>query len=990
MEGGMRFEVLGPLRVHADDREVAVRAGRDRVLLAMLLLHANHTVPVEQLVDALWSDEPPRSARNQIQTSVSQLRKRLAAAGIPEGVIATDPAGYRMSVDRWQVDVHRFRTLIGEARADVTAGRHIEARDRYRAALTLWHGAALAGIENEEVRRAAAAIEEEHLQAMEECVEVDLALGGAGELVGELTDLVQRHPYREGLHGALMRALYRAGRMADALAAFRRARSILRDELGIEPGAELQRLHQAILNRDPQLVVGTELRRPVVSAPAPRELPAEAGCFVGRDKEIGEIRAVLAPQDQSNHRRPPVVVLYGPGGVGKSALAVRAAHELTGEYPDGQLYVDLCGSTPGMRPLAAVEVLGRFLRSLGVHPSEVPSDEAAASALFRTVTADRQLLLVLDNAAAKNQVAPLLPANPGCAVLVTSRYPQPSLDVDHRLRVEILDDADGLALLTGLAEGFDRDSDAAHEILALTGGLPLAIRIAGGRLACRPDLPAAEYAARLADRSRRLDELQLDDLAVRASVRTSYDALQSSADLIERTAARTFRMLGLLHVSDVAAGVVAALLDEDGADSVQAALDRLVDVQLLESIVGPRYRLHDLVRLVAAECAAADESRQEFGAAIERVTSFYTIGTHLADARVRRPTIVPFVVPIMPSPGASTPIFTGPEQARRWMDSELPSIVSVLEQIITSRLPTDSPFPLWLSYMVWNSLDVRCAWQQAHRLSGLIVRAAGERHDDDLSACAFLLHGRSEACLGNYELAEDNLRRAMTLFTGLENTAGAVLALNGLGVVAFWQREPEASLLYYEDALEIARQEGWPDFSALVYQNMSPTYAYLGKLDLAIAVSERSLERRSDGNLANPRAAFLNLAAAHCLRGNQAEAVRYADKAVRLGQESGDRIRECEALIMRCEANLRWQREDDAYIDADRACRMAEANGYRYALAIALWQRLKVLTAMGNTVQAARDKPTVAEALAQLSRTHRDPLLALVVGRERATETLAG
>jgi DNA-binding SARP family transcriptional activator len=298
----MRFEVLGPLRAHVDGSEVVVRAGRDRTLLAMLLLHADRTVPVDQLVDALWSDAPPRSARNQVQACVSQLRKRLSQAGLPEDVISTDPAGYRLRVVLDSVDVHRFRALVHEARGDAAAGRRVEARERYRAALSLWRGPALAGIESPEVRRAAATLDEEHIQAVEERVELDLALGGAGELVGELSDLAQRYPYRERLHAALMRALYRAGRMADALAAFRQARRVLRDELGAEPGEELQRLHQAILNRDRELTMSAEPRQPAV--PVPRELPAEVSCFVGRDKETAEIRDALTDRESRRQNRP--------------------------------------------------------------------------------------------------------------------------------------------------------------------------------------------------------------------------------------------------------------------------------------------------------------------------------------------------------------------------------------------------------------------------------------------------------------------------------------------------------------------------------------------------------------------------------------------------------------------------------------------------------------------------------------------------------------
>jgi DNA-binding SARP family transcriptional activator len=572
-------------------------------VLATLALNAGRTVAVETLTEAIWSGSPPSSARNQIQTCVSQLRRQLAAAGLPQ-VIDTVAAGYRLESDRVEVDAHRFRAQVAQARAAAADGRADDAREAYRAAVGLWRGPVLPGVESNLVRELAGGLDAERVQALEECLEVELTLGGAGELVAELTELVRRYPYRERLHAALMRALYRAGRTAEALAAFRHARQLFHDELGTEPGEELQRLHQAILNRDADPGLA---RRPPAGRRPVQELPVEVSGFVGRAPEMVWVRAALAP-GRPGRRRPPVVVLFGPGGTGKSALAVRVAHELASEFPDGQLYVDLCGSTPGMRPLPPVEVLGRFLRRLGVHPSEVPSGEAEAAALFRSVAASRRLLLLLDNAADRDQVAGLIPGTAGCAVLVTSRHPLSTLDADERRRVEALPDSDGLALLAGLTGRLAAEPVAARQIVALCGGLPLAIRIAAGRLAGRPDLTGAEYARRLADRSRRLDELQLDDLAVRASIRTSYDALLGDDDPAGRLAARAFRMLGLLHVPDVAPPVVAAMLAQSEVDRARAALDRLVDAQLVEPVAGGRYRLHDLVRLVAAERAAEEET----------------------------------------------------------------------------------------------------------------------------------------------------------------------------------------------------------------------------------------------------------------------------------------------------------------------------------------------------------------------------------------------
>lgn len=711
-------------------------------MLAMLLLHAGRTVPVERLAEAVWCGERPSTYRNQLQASVSRLRRQLSQ---PDQVIATDPAGYRFRVDPQQVDAYRFRSLVTEARAAAADRREPDAQDCYRAAAGLWRGPAPVDVDSDLVREMGATLEVEREQALEECLETELALGGAGELVSELTELVRRYPYRERLHAVLMRALYRAGRTADALAAYRHARQLFHDELGTEPGNELQQLHQAILNQDPELYAEV----PALPA-APlglRDLPVEASCFVGREQEIARIRGTLAPADRQALRRPPVVVLYGPGGTGKSALAVRVAHELVGEFPDGQLYVDLCGSTPGMRPLPAVEVLGRFLRRLGVHPSEIPPSEAEAAARFRSLTASRRLLLVLDNASDKEQVAPLVPGTPSCAVLVTSRYPLPTLDADDRLRIDALPDADGLALLTGLTSRLVTEPETASEIVTLCGGLPLAIRIAAGRLAARPDVPATEYAGRLADRSRRLDELQLDDLAVRASIRTSYDALLTDGDRNGELAARAFRTLGLLHVPDVAPPAVAAMLDEPDVDTARTALGRLVDAQLVEPIRGGRYRLHDLVRLVAAERAFDEDVALNRTDAIRRAIAFYTCGLWRAARQGRPSRAAPFGDPMEPE-HVQLPWFEDMSSAREWIDIELACLEAALAH--TASRGSEGRLALWLGHALWESLDVRCEWLAALRVSRLTARVAELRGDRELTALALLLNGRSESCLGSH------------------------------------------------------------------------------------------------------------------------------------------------------------------------------------------------------------------------------------------------
>jgi DNA-binding SARP family transcriptional activator len=968
--------------VHARQGDLAVTAVRERTLLAMLLLHANDLVIVERLVEAIWGEQPPRDARNQVQVCVSRLRKRLTGGGGRSGMIVTDPAGYRVRVDAHGLDLLEFRRLTAEARAAARNGRPDEARDRYRAGLALWHGAALAGVDSGAVRRAAALLDEERVQVVEECVEVELTLGGAGELVGELTAVVREHPYRERLHGLLMRALYRAGRHADALAAYRHLRRVLRDELGTEPGSELERLHRSILSRDSELDQPTAAQPSLAgpTPPVPRELPAEASHFVGRGTHLAHLWDVILPAERNARRRPPVMLLYGPGGVGKSALAVRAAHELAAGFPDGQLYVDLLGSTPGMQPLRAVEVLGRLLRSLGVHPAEIPAGEVEAAALFRTVTAERRLLLVLDNAADRDQIAALVPNAPTCAVLVTSRRPLPTLDVEGRLRVDPLPESEAIELLAGLTGRRVEVSEAASTIVAQCGGLPLAVRIAAGRLASRPDLPAQEYAERLTNRSRRLDELQLDDMEVRACIRTGYEALLTDGRRAGQTAARAFRALGLLHVPDVAPGVIAAMLAEPDVEFVRAALDLLVDVQLLEPVPRCRYRLHDLVRLVAAERTTAEDDPADRDLAVQRAIAFFTGALWRAEAKLHPTRTLPFENP--PAPGdLCLPSLETPVKARIWLDEEIANLVSASEQAITAPI-VDNMTVLWLIDAVWLHLDGRCDWQTAYRVSRIMLSRAETDDASELTAWALLLHGRSEACLGNYEASAAALAGALVRLRDTGNNVGVALALNGLGIVAARCSRSLEALSYYVKAYDAIHASD-RYIIATVLSNLCACYAALGCWKRAVAAGEESVALALDAK--NGATARVNLASVHCIRGDYAEATRLLDEALVLGEEAGDGMRICESLIIRSETNRRWGRLPDAATDADRARSAADAWGYRFVAASAHSQRTRVLAAMGRVADAAQARELAETAHSQLSEAFRDPLIDLLLTQDDET-----
>ncbi|MEH1125396.1 AfsR/SARP family transcriptional regulator [Micromonospora sp. CPCC 206061] len=603
---GLQFQVLGPVRLgvtgHGEHR-VAVGPRKPRAMLATLLLSANERVSLDRLVGELW-DRPPRSAVANLRTYASGLRRVLGEVDAGDRLVAS-PSGYLLRVEPHELDLRRFQTVTEAGRSALVRDDYPAAASRFREALDLWQGAPVEDVDpGPDLAIRIALLEEQHLAAIEDLVEARLAVGEHAAVTADLRLLVATHPFRERLHRQLMLALYRSGDAPAALAAYTRARAVLAEQLGIEPGVELAALHQAILRRAPDLSPPGEPEPPVVAGvPArasepPRQLPPDPVTFVGRARELAVLRTACATAD-----RPSVVVVHGPSGIGKTALVIRAGHLLASRYPDGQLHLDLRGDGAGAPGVDPAHALGRLLRGLGVPPGGVPDDPAEAAAMFRSQTAARRLLIVLDGAAGVDQVRPLLPAGPGCAVLITSNRPMCALD-STRLRLERLGVADGMRLL-GLVAGDERvaaDPPMAQRLVALCDGNPLALRIAGARLAARGDWTLADLAARLADERDRLDELRADDLALRSSFWASYGELAGSPDPDDRAAATALRTVAVLRVPEFPGAQAAAMIGTSERRAV-ALLDRLTEANLLEAVTPTTFHVPDLLRLFLADLA---------------------------------------------------------------------------------------------------------------------------------------------------------------------------------------------------------------------------------------------------------------------------------------------------------------------------------------------------------------------------------------------------
>lgn len=783
----VRFHLLGPLVVTADGRPVPLGGAKQRVLLAHLLLNAGRTVPPGQLVDTIWPSDPPTSATANLQTYVWRLRRLL-----PEGaVLRTHGPGYSLVVDPAAIDAHRFTRLVAEASRAATP----EAALRLLAeAESLWRGDPLEDLPTAPAWDAELGrLVENRLAAVEERLALQVRLGRHDPAIAELTVLLAEHPYRERLWQQYLLALTGAGRRAEALRAYTTARDRLVTELGVEPGPELRAVHAAILAGEPMAAP---------SVPPLRQLPADLPDFTGRAEYVRELETALGPAP---------VVLTGAPGTGKTALAMHVAHRLADRFPDGQLYVDLAGTGTPRDP---AEVLADFLHALGVTGNAVPAGPGQRAALLRSRLAGRRVLLVLDDAATAAQVRPLLPGDAGCAVLVTTRGRLPELAGARHVELPVFGEDEATRLLAGVA-GVDRvvgEPAEAAAIVGCCGYLPLAIRIAGARLAGRQAWSLRTLHDRLADESSRLSELRVGDLGVRPSFELSLRQLPADA----RTA---FCRAAVLGAQDFPSWVIDALLDRDGAHEV---LDVLVDANLV-SLAGrdsggnPRYRLHDLLRCYAAELLAADPSRRE---TLSRVLTVLLALAKTAAAGL------PPAFGAMTGPAVGAPVVPAvAADPLAWFTAERKLLAAAVQLAADAGL---DELAWQLAATAVPFYDLRGAyddWRRTHLAALAAVEAAGNR-----AGAAVLYRGLGQVRLyhDEYAAAVHDMERSASLFASLGDVRGEALAVAGLGTVARVRDRPEEALLCYRKALTGLERAGDRRGVAQVRNSLGTTYALTG------------------------------------------------------------------------------------------------------------------------------------------------------------------
>ena len=619
----MHFRILGSLDVSLGRMALQFPNGRQRTVLAMLLMQEGNLVSLDRITEGIWGEDPPVTAKGQIHTCISALRRQLRRFG-EDHVIVTSLVGYTIHLPTESLDSAVFRRMVNSGRELAAAGKIGDAAAELRAALALWRGPAVASdVESGLVRTMAIRLEEEQIRTTEECIELELRLDRHHELVAELSELVRAYPLRESLRALHMLALYRSGRQADALESFQEIRAILSEELGLEPSDQLDRLHRSFLRRVNSLPVAPRTGlgpEPAgrVGAIVPRQLPPTVADFTGREEMVDTVIAKLSGSSSAEGRRyMPVVCLNGNGGVGKTTLALHVAHAVHHLYDGGAIFVQLPGSD-GHRS-DPLDVLAKLLGSLGFPRAALPEELEHRMAVYRSWLGDRKVLILLDDADSAANVTTLMPGNSNCCVLVTSRYPLTSLPGAVHVHVENLDEAACVELLGKIVrpERVAAESDMALELVRLCECLPLAVRIVAAKLVKWPHWSIGQMVSRMKDEGRRLDELTLGDMSVRATIASSYSGLSQGARQL-------FTRLGLLGPVDFASWVCAPLLDADG-DSAADLLDELVAARLVEVRADDtgryRFRLHALVRIFSLERLAADEVPSERRAALSRLLS---------------------------------------------------------------------------------------------------------------------------------------------------------------------------------------------------------------------------------------------------------------------------------------------------------------------------------------------------------------------------------
>jgi DNA-binding SARP family transcriptional activator len=889
--GRLEFRLFGEVELRAAGRMLDVGTPRQQVVLAALIVDAGRPVALETLVDRVWDDGPPVEARNVLYSHVSRLRQLLRHAGALAGGVSARierrRAGYVLDVDPDLVDLYRFQRLVDQ-------GGNPRATDVARAevlteALGLWRGPPLVAIPGRWVAQVRSSWQQQRMDAAVHWAQIELRLGRPTVVITTLLDLVAEYPLVEPLEGLLMRALHAAGRGAEALDRYTAIRQRLADELGADPSPELSAVHQAILRGElppsppaNQVVAGA---RTVVS---PAQLPPDTPGFTGRDHELHHLgELITAASDGST--AVVISAVSGTAGIGKTALAVHWAHRVRDKFPDGQLYVNLRGFDPTGSPVRPAEAIQGFLDAFEVSPERIPTSLEAQVGLYRSLIADRRVLVVLDNARDTEQVRPLLPGAPGCLVVVTSRNQLSGLVAAgaHPLTLDLLSATEARDLLAHRLgdRRITAEPDVVNEIITLCARLPLALAIVAARAALHPTFPLADLARELRQARGSLDTFAGPEPTTDARAVFSWSYLQLSPE-----AAQLFRLLGLHPGPDVTIPAAASLAGAP-ATHVRPLLAELTRTHLLTEHIPGRYTFHDLLRAYATELAHTHDADTTRHGAMQRLLGHYV---HSADHADRL--IDPYgdrLKPHSPPPGVGPERMADHRQALAWFDAERGVLLAAIRQL--------TGFDAEICELAWSIrrfLSHRGHWPDLIDALSTAANAAQRLEDPPRQAFAHRYIGCAHVLFGRYDDARTHLQHSLDLYREAGDNIGEAWTFHFLSWMLQRQDRHQEALSRYQQALRLFQSAGHLIGQARTLNGMGWSHALLGNYDDALNYCQQALDfqKELDDQLFAAQT-WHSLGYAYNQLGHHTQAISCYQDAIELYHEFGDRYYEARVLV---------------------------------------------------------------------------------------------
>jgi DNA-binding SARP family transcriptional activator/tetratricopeptide (TPR) repeat protein len=884
----VRFRVLGPVDIETDDGRVLTPSRRrERCLLGVLLLEPGRVVPAHRLADLLWDGQPPEHARRALYAHVARVRALLAEC---DAALVSHGGGYLLRVDPGTVDAHQFRELVQTDGATADLARRYE---RLRTALGLWRGPALHNAATDRLReRLCVDLEELRLHAVEESMANGLALGRHGELVSELARVTAAHPLRSRLVRLYMIALHHTGRTAEAVDVYAAARVRLADELGLDPDPEMRRLHQAILREEPVPRSDLPPPRPASTGvlPIPAQLPPDPAGFTGREMELETLDKLLRA-DHEQSTATVIATITGTAGVGKTAHAVHWAHRVRHHFPDGQLYVNLRGFDPAGTVIPPADAIRGFLDALGVETARIPATLHGQAGLYRTLLANRKMLVLLDNARDADQVRPLLPGAPGCVVIVTSRNRLTGLVVAqgaHLLPLDALttDEARTLLVRRVGAARVAAEPRTLDQIISWCCRLPLALAIVAAWAASHPRAPLAVLAADLRVTHRRLDALATDDPTtdIRAVLHASYRALTPQA-------AQLFRLLGLHPGPDISAPAAASLAGLS-PPRTRRLLAELARAHLIAEQTPGRYTSHDLLRVYAAELAHSTGTAKQRHDATRRILDHYVHTAHAA-ARILDPDRAPIPLALIPTSVAPEEP-SGWAEAMSWFNAERHVLLNAIEHAARTGLPTHA----WqLAWALMHFLDRRGFWHELDSTGRAAVAAAQQLAHPAAEAMAYRMHARGALRLGHHHDGHRHLQRALDLYRQAGDPVTQAKVHVDLAVAHGEQAAYAEALHHAQLGLAKFRAAGHHHGEANALYQVGWWYSQLGDHEQALVCGQQAIiPLQQLGQRAAEAEAWANLGYAHHHLGHHRRAIACYRQALPLSRETGDRLLEATTL----------------------------------------------------------------------------------------------